>query len=163
MQASEEGRVPSPVRMLQTAMKPPPKTSPLAATEWRNPSLGIFLAVPASVPLDYVFRLRPECSLTIGADWYRPDDDFSSWRVVEHPCHVKRMQLFYLPTRSTPSRPDRRDGTSPDARWGEVPLLIGLDPKGWHASEDRELRMPCPWLGLFTLRVRDEIKGELHA
>ena len=34
------------------------------------------------------------CSLTTGADWYRPDDDCFSLRVVEHPCHVKRMQNF---------------------------------------------------------------------
>ena len=33
-------------------------------------------------------------SLTTGADWYRPDDDRLSLRVVEHPCHVKRMQTF---------------------------------------------------------------------
>ena len=75
----------------------------------------------------------------------------------------KKDANFYLPTRSTLSRPDRRDGIPSDARWGGIPQIIGLGPKGWHALEDRDIRMPCSRLGPSTLRVVNEIKGRLHA
>ena len=44
----------------------------------------------------YTFQTGPAagCSLTTGADWFRPDDYDSSLRVVEHPCHVKRMHTL---------------------------------------------------------------------